>query len=452
MKVGKFDVSSVFISIALVLMASSFNLIQSQSTCPNQDDYSPCTCSGGFPNTITCSGADMLGVKDVFTKTKPVFDLLQVDLRPIATDVAGIPANVLAYKRAKFLAIRCPTSDYQLKIDYDGFRNSEVDMFQVTIQYCDFSLLNLAFLEGFNSLTSLVLTSNINVHRAFATLRPLPSLQTLNLYNSKGLNEANWNYPSPLVKGLTDLDCGANGLENAAATRLLNWLSLSPSTNTLKLVYLDSNSLTQVPSGIGNFLNLSAIDLAYNQISRIPKGSLSFTSPVQRLNLNGNQINTIAADSFNGDFSNARVQVQNNKLTRFEASAFQNILIQMTKVGSTGSLYASGNQYDCTSDPCHLAWLVDSNQHRDLLSKIDFITCSNGVRISNLPEANFNNCLFKCAYDGTQRKAPCSSEFYICSNGTPYLFSCASPEILRFNEYVGTCDYPKNIQACSQSP
>ena len=101
------------------------------------------------------------------------------------------------------------------------------------------------------------------------------------------------------------------------------------------------------------------------------------------------------------------------------------------------------DQYDCISDPCHLAWLVDGNQHRDLLSKIDLISCSNGViRISNLPEANFKNCpvfvyikinvsifciiiffpKFKCAYDGLQRKAPCSSAFYICSNGTPYLF------------------------------
>ncbi len=276
------------------------NLVKGQSNCPNQDDYSPCTCSGGNPISITCSGASMSDVKDVFTKTKLVFDLLQIDLRLIAADVTGIPANVLAYKRAKYLTIRCPTTDYQLKIDYDGFRNSEVDMSRVTIQYCDFSFLNLAFLEKFNSLSSLILTSNINIHRAIATLRPLPGLQSLNLYNSKGLNEANWNYPSPLVNGLTDLDCGANGLENAATIRLTNWLSLSPSTRTLKLVYFDSNSLTQVPSGIGNFLNLSSIELAYNQISRIPKGSLTFTAPVQRVNLNANQISAIAAGGFDG--------------------------------------------------------------------------------------------------------------------------------------------------------
>ena len=199
----------------------------------------------------------MTGVKDVFTNTKLVFDLLQIDLRLISTDVIGIPAIVLAYKRATFLTIRCPTTDYQLKIDSDGFRNSKIDLFRVTIQYCNFSLLNLVFLEDFNSLSSLILTSNTNVHRAIATLRPLPGLQSLNLYNSKGLNEANRNYLSPLVNGLTDLDCGANSLENAATTRLINWLSFSPSTRTLKLVYFDSNSLTQVPSGIGNFLSFS---------------------------------------------------------------------------------------------------------------------------------------------------------------------------------------------------
>lgn len=115
---------------------------------------------------------------------------------------------------------------------------------------------------------------------------------------------------------------------------------------------------------------------------------------------------------FSGNFHNARVQVQTNKLTRFEASVFEKILLQMAKRGSVGSLFASGSklcipfdcilsvykmsflktdQYDC-SDICHLAWLIDSDRNRDLLPRIDLITCSSGVRIANIPQSEVEDC------------------------------------------------------------
>lgn len=46
--------------------------------------------------------------------------------------------------------------------------------------------------------------------------------------------------------------------------------------------------------------------------------------------------------------------------------------------------------YDCSSNPCHLSWLTKYN--RDLLKQVDLITCSNGIRVADLPENNFASC------------------------------------------------------------
>jgi len=241
----------------------------------------------------------MSAVKTMFEKNSMVTNLLEIDLRPTSEEVNGIPANVLDDKRAGIMSIRCPTPTYQLRINYNAFRSSQADMKRMLIQYCDLTFLSLTFLEGFDNLNYLGLTSNTNVHRAMVSLRPMPGLESLSLYNSRGLNEPNWLYPSQLVNGLVELDCGANGLEDAAIARLMSWLLLS-SRNSLQVAYFDSNSLTNVPSGLGNFSKLNAIDFSYNQITTLPRGSLTFTADVLRVNFAGNQISTIAPGAFDG--------------------------------------------------------------------------------------------------------------------------------------------------------
>ncbi len=241
----------------------------------------------------------MSAVASVFARTKAVNELIEIDLRPTEADVTGIPANILGNKRASIVSIRCPVPTFQLRVDINAFRFSQNDMNRILIQYCDLTLLSLAFLENFESLNYLGLSSSSNVQRAIVSMRAMPALESLSLYNSRGLNEANWVYPNRLVNGLVELDCGANGLEDAAIDRLMSWLSLS-STDSLEVAYFDSNSLTKVPPGLGNFFELNAVDFSYNKITALPRRSLIFTADVVRVNLAGNQISTIAPEAFVG--------------------------------------------------------------------------------------------------------------------------------------------------------
>ena len=51
----------------------------------------------------------------------------------------------------------------------------------------------------------------------------------------------------------------------------------------------------------------------------------------------------------------------------------------------------SPDPFDCSGDPCHLAWVIRDN--RDLLEKIKGDPrCSNGTLIANLDPKGFDQC------------------------------------------------------------
>ena len=203
-------------------------------------------------------------------------------------------------KFAGRISIRCPNANFKLQVDANAFLTSTNRVTHVTITPCDLSELDLSFLSTFHSLTDLLLSSSVNVHQALKTLpHPLPSLSTLTLYASKGLNEM-IDFPT-LSNGLTNVDIGGNSIDNPAASRILNWL-IKSSADTLSTLYLDSNSLTDVPPQIPSLNKLVFLEMSFNQIKTIRTGELRFNSAVTNLHLRSNVIDTIQSGAFQGNF------------------------------------------------------------------------------------------------------------------------------------------------------
>ena len=282
------------------LLKQISGLTDGQANCPNGEDYSPCSCSGSSSSlTITCSLQPMETVRATFTKNSAYSTPLNIDLRPAPTDDT-IPFDVISTdKYAGVLMIRCPSAGYQLKIDPLAFRYSRPYTTRLTITSCDLRFLNFAFLDQFANLTNLAIQSSSNVNFSLPTLTvALPSLTSLSLYSCQGLND--WTeFPRPLVAGLTTFDAGSSRLTDSIALRILNWVVAS-SNSTLTTLYMDTNELVQVPSRISSFRVLTYVDLSYNAIQVLRTGALSFTAPVDRLLLNGNDISYVQPDAFQG--------------------------------------------------------------------------------------------------------------------------------------------------------
>ena len=117
-------------------------------------------------------------------------------------------------------------------------------------------------------------------------------------------------FPTILANGITDLDMGGCGVDTIAANRFLDWLAKS-SNSTLSKIYLDSNSLTNIPTQIALMTKLAFIDMSFNQITTIQSGDLSFTAPVTNLYLRANSINSVEFGAFQGIPNDKRCKYSN---------------------------------------------------------------------------------------------------------------------------------------------
>ena len=100
-------------------------------------------------------------------------------------------------------------------------------------------------------------------------------------------------------------------------------------------------------------------------------------------------------------------------MTRFERDVFLSVLQQMatdkdfpygyTSIGQSIKELFVFNCYilnyefeyitdpiDCTSDPCHMAWLIRDNP--SLMRHVYYANCSNGTRFEDLDRNGYNNC------------------------------------------------------------
>jgi len=94
--------------------------INGQANCPNGDNYSPCTCSGGGTAnpSITCTNVNLAEIKTVFTNAQPFGVSIAVTLTLSSSDPSdhSIPSSLFGNKKVRTLTIRCANANSKLRV------------------------------------------------------------------------------------------------------------------------------------------------------------------------------------------------------------------------------------------------------------------------------------------------------------------------------------------------
>ncbi|KAI9554339.1 hypothetical protein GHT06_019611 [Daphnia sinensis] len=367
-------------------------------------DYSPCVCEIYEPYglVVHCGGAvddklpvTALDVWKVFNRTK-VRHIYWLDLLSLATesessDIIKIPADLLNGKSVDRIAINCTSivGPLRLEIHPDAFRSSLHHIGHFEVAGCDLSRLGFEFLANSTRLISLSITRSINF-RGFPPMAFLARLRSLRIYEC--LDFQHWNQIADRLPLLESLFLDGTQLGDRPVNKLVNSITSSPTGNeTLQQLSLWENRLTRIPDGVSSFKKLSYVNFFGNAIRTIPKGSLAFSPDVRVafLILSKNALTDIEPGAFQGDFSEALVYLDFNRLTRFDSAVYEDMLQQMSYVTSTAGLYVHNNPFVC--DDCHLSWLIRDKRH--LLKRVHNGRCSNGTLFENLNPQGYDHCL-----------------------------------------------------------
>lgn len=257
------------------------------------------------------------------------------------------------------------------------------------------------------------------------------------------------------------LDCRSASLDDAKASQILDTMLSWPGVSPLRLLDMLGNRLTRVPSQLPQFVLLNSIDLSNNLITNVEANAFNFsTATLASLSLSSNSISSIQEGAFQGNYGNSIVNLQYTSLTRFESGVFQPMLekIEPYYTGSSSTAYVDiyRNQIDCTTDRCHMAWLILYN--RQLLKVIRNAQCSNGQSFSNLDRNLYTNCPFVCpsTSNGFYPDPESCITYYNCDNGITKLQTCPidgdSGEQLIFDPVQRQCDKAANTPGCSIKP
>ena len=93
------------------------------------------------------------------------------------------------------------------------------------------------------------------------------------------------------------LDCREKNLGDTKTSQVLNSFLL-PTVTSLGSVNLTGNQLTHIPIQLATYYYLEQIDLSFNRIDSIPKGSFPVNPELKQIYLRNNQISEIAAEDF----------------------------------------------------------------------------------------------------------------------------------------------------------
>ena len=165
------------------------------------------------------------------------------------------------------------------------------------------------------------------------TMDQLENLTDLELYNLE-MKEI----PAVVtrLKGLIAFNFSKiKGLDKAKFMSSMEKFCDSPSKNTLQLIYLNENLLTELPSNIGNLVNLGLFDVSSNRISTLPMFGKE-VSLVQCL-LNDNLITSIPDNWFVTD-DLEKLLADNNKITSFPNLFSAKSRFQVEEVSLEGNL------------------------------------------------------------------------------------------------------------------
>lgn len=282
-------------------------IVDDKAVLPCPEDYSPCYC-GDYPTFglyVVCELVTIDAIVSVFNRTTGT-DIFWLQLRPLPdllTRGVTIPADLLNGKRARAIDLYCPSvvsgDLYRLNIDVDALTSSEDLIEYFYILGCDLSQqTDFNFLTGFNKLMNLYLYGSTNI-QAFQNLPALPNMVTLSINQCTGLDSIE--FPAQALPKLQQVYMTDNQLDNQAATNILAAMSLSTSVDTVILLSLAYNHLSQIPDEIVLFSQLNDLSLSGNRLPFVSSASLALpSSRMQRLALTNVSLNTIEPGALKG--------------------------------------------------------------------------------------------------------------------------------------------------------
>ena len=283
-------------------------IIDDKAVLPCPEDYSPCYC-GDYPTFglyIVCELVTIDAIVSVFNRTTDN-DIFWLQLRPLPDlDKRGVtlPADLLSGKRARAIDLYCPSvvtgNLYSLTIDPYALTSSEDLIEYFYILGCDLNQqADFNFLNGFNKLINLYMYGSTNV-QAFQNLPELPNLATLSINQCTGLDAID-EFPAQSLPKLQQVYLTDNRLDDESAGRILTAMASSSSVDTVIVLSLAYNVLTQIPAQILSFTKLNDLSLSGNDIPFVSSASLALpASRMERLAMANVSLNVIASGALRG--------------------------------------------------------------------------------------------------------------------------------------------------------
>ncbi|KAI9554611.1 hypothetical protein GHT06_019884 [Daphnia sinensis] len=374
------------ILLAVANPSAASNDVQ-RSACP--EDYSPCSCdltSNGLE--VVCADISIENIQDVFYRTRSLF-LYSVSLTAsTSSGTVTLPADVLKDKRAQHIYLSCPSTlpKLNLVIDSASFEFTRFNTSIFEIHDCDLSAqADMNFLNGFVVLHTLRIV-NTWTFDAIGSLPTLPAIKELTISRCTGLG--NVPFPDLTPARLERLYLDGNSLNDDQVNNILISIGSSSSSSSMEQLSLADNALTRVPR-IAAFSQLVTYNVSNNDIPYMSLSTLIFSSPVHFLGLKNVSLTAIEGGAFQGNYTYAQVNLENNQLTAFREDVFKSMLQQMTvqppAVG--GQVIVTGNPFDCG---CGLAWLIRDNQ--PLVPSVKNGVCGGFFRFEDLNPDAYANC------------------------------------------------------------
>lgn len=375
------EACNTWIAIVFILVVGTVPSIKAEC-----EDYSPCTCGQNAEGNLYINCIDVLptDIQAAFSRTTALDIYSLVLILPASG--GDIPADLLSGKRALLIDFIGPSKDsFQLIMDPGALRSSSSYTMQLVISKCNLIQLDFSFLRGFSRLEELRLDYVSNI-KPIENLPPLTNLVGLAIDNSQGF-EALTGFPAVAFSQLNHLYLYNDELNDLATGIILDAFVSSASANTLEVLTLSKNMITQVPQQVTALPSILNFALSNNNITLITTGALSLAAP-SKVYLNNISLDAIEADAFQGDYSYAEIDLTNNNLVSFDSLVFKPILTQMAGIAnSTGTINLLNNPFSCD---CGLAWLIRDNPN--LLKATNGATCANTTRFEDLNPGGYLEC------------------------------------------------------------